>query len=105
MITKNEEGNAIAIIPDDRDGIYVNSPESVLPKRKRDDCWKLPSGGLATTAAATIVTVEKHGTISEEYSILDGNNDTCLPNGSYRFEEDHYFDRNEPWGIGLKLER
>ena len=105
IVTKNEEGNALAVIPDDHNGIYVNSPESVLPKRKSDNCWKLPSGGLVTTVAATIVTVEKHGSVSEEYSILDGNNDTCLPSGLYRFEEDHYFDRDEPWGIGLKLER
>ena len=105
IVTKNEEENALAIIPDDHNGIYVNSQEHVLPKQKRDDCWKLPSGGLVTTAAATVVTVEKHGSISEEYSILDGNNDTCLPSGLYRFEEDHYFDRHEPWGIGLKLER
>lgn len=122
-VSTGGEPPRLVIIPDDHSHISPGSvvqnqssqtesstesqteEHQLIPENPIDGCWKIPTS-FAVYGVAHEKTLSPGETISEEYTVLGHRtNETCLPSGEYRFEQNPYFDEGSPWGFTIQMHR
>lgn len=67
-------------------GAPCESGEYAIPDVRTDDCWR-PACDIPRVTAHYAIPVAAGESLEWPYVVLDAFNDTCLPPGSYAFEE------------------
>lgn len=121
-LSAGQQSPRLAVIPDDHSHVAPVDVRSgseragstterdpgadrLVPRTPVDGCWRVPTA-FAVYGAAHPQTLSSGETVAEEYAVLGhAANEACLPPGTYRFEQDPYAGRREPWGFALRIER